>query len=88
MTRNEINILVKWVRDKPVNIYSAKKIKRKFNALPKNRKEKKQQKKVSLSTVNKTLNKYLSKPKRIRKVFVLNEKQKEQRFNFFKIHGK
>ena len=39
-------------------------------------------KKISLSTVNKTLNQYLSRPKQMRKVFYLNEKKKEQRLKF------
>ena len=56
MTRKEINIIVKWARDRPVNLYSARKIQKKFNSLPKSKKEKGLQKKVSLSTVNKTLN--------------------------------
>lgn len=37
---------------------------------------------ISLSTVNKTLNQYLSKPKQMRKVFYLNEKKKDQRLKF------
>ena len=84
MTRKEINIIIKWARDRPVNLYSARKIQKKFNALPKNKKEKGEQKKVSLSTVNKTLNQYLSKPKPIRKVFYLDENKKEQRLKFLK----
>ena len=82
MTRKEINIIVKWARDRPVNLYSARKIQKKFNSLPKSKKEKGLQKKVSLSTVNKTLNQYLSKPKPIRKVFYLDENKKEQRLRF------
>ena len=82
MTRKEINIIIKWARDRPVNLYSARKIQKKFNALPKNKKEKGEQKKVSLSTVNKTLNQYLSKPKPVRKVFYLDENKKEQRLKF------
>ena len=34
MTRKEINIIVKWDRDRPVNLYSARKIQKKFNSLP------------------------------------------------------
>ena len=82
MTRKEINIIVKWATDRPVNLYSARKIQKKFNSLPKSKKEKGLQKKVSLSTVNKTLNQYLSKPKPIRKVFYLDENKKEQRLRF------
>ena len=82
MTRKEINIIVKWARDRLVNLYSARKIQKKFNSLPKSKKEKVLQKKVSLSTVNKTLNQYLSKPKPIRKDFYLDENKKEQRLRF------
>ena len=60
----------------------SQKITKKFNALSKNKKEKGEQKKVSLSTINKTLNQYLSKPKPIRKVFYLDENKKEQRLKF------
>ena len=67
-----------------INIDSAKIIKNKFNHLPKYKKEKKLQKKVCLSTINKILNKFISKPKKMRKVFVLSEKNKEQRYNFLK----
>ena len=45
MTRKEINIIIKWARDRPVNLYSARKIQKKFNALPKNKKEKVNKKK-------------------------------------------
>ena len=41
-------------------------------------------KKISLSTVNKTLNAYLSKPKNIRKVFFLSSREKEKRYQFLK----
>jgi len=82
MTRKEINIIVKWARDRPLNLYSARKIQKKFNSLPKSKKEKGLQKKVSLSTVNKTLNQYLSKPKPIRKGFYLDENKKDQRLRF------
>jgi len=82
LTRPEINIIIKWARDKPINICSAKKIRNRFNLLPKRRKEKGKQKKISLSTANKTLNKYVSKPKQMRKVFYLNEKKKDQRLKF------
>ena len=75
LTRPEINIIIKWARDKPINICSAKKIRNRFNLLHKRRKEKGKQKKISLSTANKTLNKYVSKPKQMRKVFYLNEKK-------------
>ena len=65
MTRNEKMILIKWARDKPINIASARKLQKRFNSLPKSKKENKLQKKISLTTVNKTLNKYLSTPKQI-----------------------
>ena len=82
LIRPEINIIIKWARDKPINLCSAKKVMNKFNLLSKKRKEKGKQKKISLSTANKTLNKYLSKPRQMRKVFYLNEIKKEQRMIF------
>ena len=82
LTRNEKNIIIKWAKNKPTNIAGAKKIQMKFNALTSKRKEKHMKKKIGLSTVNKILNKYLSKPKRVRKVFFLSQMQKEQRLNF------
>ena len=69
LTRNEKILLIKWAKDKPTNLASAKKIQRKFNNLKRNKKENKLPKKISLSTVNKTLNNCISKPKNIRKVF-------------------
>ena len=71
LTRNERNIIIRWAKNKPINIASAKKIQRKFNYLSKTEKENNSPKKVSLSTINKILNKFISKPKKIRKVFVL-----------------
>ena len=55
---------------------------RKFNSLPRNKKEKNMNKKVSLSTINNTLNKYLYKIKPMRKVFFLCKKKKELRLQF------
>ena len=81
LIRKEKNLLVRWARDKPINLWSAKKIQNKFNLLTKYKKEKNMPKTISLSIVNKTLNQYLSKPKQMRKVFYLNEK-KEQRLKF------
>ena len=78
LIRPEINIIIKWAKDKPINICSAKKIRNRFNLLSKKRKEIGKQKKVSISTINKTLNKYLSKPKQMRKVFYLNEKKRNK----------
>ena len=67
LIRKEKNLLVRWARDKPINLWSAKKIQNKFNLLPKNKKKKNMPKKISLSTANKTLNQYLSRPKQMRK---------------------
>ena len=41
-------------------------------------------KKVSLSTVNRILNKYISKPKQIKKIFFLSTTNKIQRLQFLK----
>ena len=73
LSRKEINTIVKWARDKPIIEcrVSAKNIKSRFNKLSKNKKERKKQKTISLSTANRVLNKYISKPKVIRKVFHL-----------------
>ena len=82
LTRNEKIMLIKWAKNKPTNIAGAKKIQMKFNLLSSKKKEKHKRKKIGISTVNKILNKYLSKPKKIRKVFFLSTHQKEQRLNF------
>ena len=84
LTRNERSFILKWAKDKPVNFASARKIQQKFNRLPKNKKENRIQKKISLSTANKMLNKYISKPKRIIKVFTLSLKEKAKRYEFLK----
>ena len=84
LTRNEKMILIKSAKDKPINLASARKLQNRFNSLPKSKKEKKLQKKISLSTIHKTLNKYLSKPKQIKKVFYLSSLNKEKRINFLK----
>ena len=85
LTKNERNIIIKWAKDKPINIASAKKILHKFNNLSKSKKEKKLPKTVCLSTINKTLNKYISKPKKMKKVFILTESQKAKRFEFLNL---
>lgn len=71
LTRKEINKIVKWAKDKPIIEcrVSAKNIQSKYNKLPKRMKEGKKKKKISLSTANRILNKYISKPKIIRNVF-------------------
>ena len=84
LTRNERSIILKWAKNKPINLASARKIRQKFNSLQKNKKEKRIQKKISLSTANKMLNKYISKPKRIEKVFFLSLKEKSKRYEFLK----
>ena len=84
LTRNEKLILIKWAKDKPINLASAKKLQMKFNSLPRTKKENKLQKKISLSTANKTLNSGLSKPKQIRKVFYLTINEKAKRLNFLR----
>ena len=81
LTRNEKNMLIKWAKNKPINIAGAKKLQMKFNSLPSKRKEKHMNKKIGLSTVNKILNQ-ISKPKKIRKIFFLSNQQKEQRLDF------
>ena len=45
LKRNERSIIIKWAKNKSINIASAKIIQNKFNHLPKYRKEKKLQKK-------------------------------------------
>ena len=76
LTRNERNIIIRWAKNKPINISSAKIIQRKFNYLSKTKKGNNRPKKAYLSTINKKLNKFISKPKKIRKVFVLTENNK------------
>ena len=57
------------------NFIFSQKNKKFLNLLPKRKKGKGKQKKISLSTSNKTLNKYVSKSKPMRIVFYLNEKK-------------
>ena len=64
LTRNERRIIIKWAKNKPINIPSAKIIQNKFNHLPKYKKEKKLQKKICVSTINIILNNFISKPKK------------------------
>ena len=45
LTGNEKLILVKWARDKPINLASAKFLQKRFNFLPKSKNENKAQKK-------------------------------------------
>ena len=82
LTRKEKNLIVRWAKDKPINLVSAKKIQRKFNSLSKTKKEKNRKKNVSLSTINRTLNNNISKPKQIKKVIFLSSTNKEQRLKF------
>ena len=88
LTKNERNFIIKWAKNKPINIASAKRIQKRFNRLSKYQKENKLQKKVSISTINKILNKFISKPKKIRKVFLLTETQKKKRYEFLEFMKK
>ena len=71
LSKREINTLVKWARDKPIVEcrVSAKNIQSRFNKLPKKMKERGIKQTISVSTVNRVLNKYIGKPKVIRNVF-------------------
>lgn len=80
--------MIKWAKDKPINLASPKRLQRRFNSLSKKKKEKKRQKKVSLSIVNKALNKYLSKSKNIKKVFFLSTLDKIKRMEFLQFMKK
>ena len=86
LNRNEINLLVKWAKDKPImeKRVSARNIQTKFNKLSRKMKEKGKNKKISLSTANRILNKYISKPRVIRKVFSLKPHEKKLRLDFCK----
>ena len=86
LTRKEINIIVKWAKDKPImeKKVSAKNIQAKFNKLSKKFKENKMKKKISLSTANRVLNKYIGKPRVIRKIFYLKLDEKKLRVQFLK----
>ena len=79
-------MIVKWAKDKPIMEckVSARNIQNKYNRLPKKLKEKKRQKKISLSTANRILNKYIGKPRMLRKVFYLKQEEKQLRLNFLK----
>ena len=86
LTRKEINKIVKWAKDKPIMEcrVSAKNVQARFNKLPKKMKEKKKKKMISLSTENRILNKYVGKPRTIRKVFYLKPSDKKLRVEFCK----
>ena len=90
LTRKEINLLVKWAKDKPImeKKVSAKNIQIKFNKLPKKFKENKKKKIISLSTANRVLNKHIGKPRVIRRVFYLKPYEKNQRVLFCKFMKK
>ena len=79
-------MIVKWAKDKPIMEcrVSAKNIQNRHNKLPKRLKEKKRQKKISLSTANRILNKYIGKPKMIRKVFYLKQEERQLRLNYLR----
>ena len=62
----------------------AKNIQIKFNKLPKKFKENKKKKNISLSIANKVLNKFIGKPRIIRKVFHLKPNDKILRVQFLK----
>ena len=51
LTKNESNIIIKWAKVKPINIFSVKKILHRFNNLSKSKKENKLPKTVCLSTM-------------------------------------
>ena len=86
LTRNEINFIVLWAKDKPIfeKKVSAKNIQIKFNKLSKILKEKGLNKKISLSTANRILNKHISKPRIIRKIFSLKPYERHLRLDFYK----
>ena len=86
LNRREINMIIKWARDKLIleKQVSAKNMQIKFNKLPRKLKEKKINKKISLSTSNRILNKFIGKPRVIRKVFYLKPNDKKLRVQFCK----
>ena len=73
-------------KDKPImeKKVSAKNIQIKYNRLPKKFKENKKKKIISLSTTNRVLNKFIGKPRIIRKVFYLKPSDKILRVQFLK----
>ena len=90
LNRREINLIVKWAKDKPIieKKVSARNIKIKFNKLRNKFKEKKKKKIISLSTANRILNKHIGKPRVIRRVFYLKPFEKTQRVQFCKFMKK
>ena len=77
-------MIVKWARDKPImkKQVLAKNMEIKFNKLAKKFKENKLKKKISLPTANRVLNKFIGKPRDIRKVFYLKPNDKKLRVQF------
>ena len=90
LNRREINMIVRWAKDKPImeKKVSAKNIQIRFNRLKKKFKENKKKKIISLSTANRVLNKYIGKPRVIRKVFHLKPFEKILRVQFCKFMKK
>ena len=86
LNRKEINMIVKWAKDKPImeKKVSAKNIQQRFNKLKKKFKENKKKKIISLSTANRVLNKFIGKPRLVRKVFHLKPSEKNLRVLFCK----
>ena len=86
LNHKEINMIVKWAKDKPImeKKVSAKNIQQRFNRLKKKFKENKKKKIISLSTANRVLNKFIGKPRLIRKVFHLKPSEKNLRVLFCK----
>ena len=75
---------MEWAKDKTIveKKVSAKNIQNKFNKLPKRLKEKGLNKKISLSTDNRVLNKHIGKSRIIRKVFSLKPYERQFSIRF------
>ena len=79
--------IIRWAKNKPTSLMSCRKISRMINSVLEKRNEIDGQGKqvtITYKTVNNILKKHYGKPKRIRKVFYLSEKDKEKRYNFCK----
>ena len=84
LTRKGINIIVEWAKNKPImeKKVSEKIIQIKFNKLSKKFKDNKKKKINSLSAAYRLINKYIGKPRVIRKDFYLKQNEKKLRVKF------
>ena len=83
-----LNRIIRWVKNKPTSSMCFRTIAQKINSVLEKRNEVDKKGNiisVTYKTVNNILKKYFGKPKKIRKVFFLSQKDMEKRFQFCKM---